>query len=257
MSDESKLQLVAALRDFAQHGTRRSLRDFQHITGYLNWALNIFPLLRPGLCTVYAKTAGKVFQRALIWVNRDVERELEWVIGHLLTSDGILILKSMSWNVHDLPSTVLTIYCNASSSALEFWILSMNQGFQAPALDIFQESGKSIFYLEALCVCAAILYGVTLLPPDGRLTVFTNNLNSVQLFNSLAVLPSMNWMLMVCIDAVLSQGINFRVFHLPGERNVVADLLSRLQNSEALRILPSLTIAQFQPPCLPLGAAQK
>ena len=82
-------------------------------------------------------------------------------------------------------------------------------------------------------------------------------LNSVQLFNSLAVLPSMNWMLMVCIDAVLSRGIDFWVFHLPGERNVVADLLSLLQNSEALCILPSLTIAQFQPPHLPLGAAQK
>ena len=67
--------------------------------GYLNWALNVFLLLRPGLCTVYAKTAGKDFQKALVWVSQDVERELEWVIGHLLASNGILIFKSVAWNI--------------------------------------------------------------------------------------------------------------------------------------------------------------
>ena len=69
MSDESRLRLIATLRDFAQHGTRRSLRDFQQIAGYLNWALNVYPLLRLGLCAIYSKTAGKIHQKALVWVN--------------------------------------------------------------------------------------------------------------------------------------------------------------------------------------------
>ena len=34
MSEESKLQLIMAIRDFALHGTRHVLRDFQHIAGY-------------------------------------------------------------------------------------------------------------------------------------------------------------------------------------------------------------------------------
>jgi len=65
MTDESKQQLLASLWEFGVHGTRQPLRDFQHITGYLNWALNVYPLLRPGLCTLYSKTAGKLHQRAL------------------------------------------------------------------------------------------------------------------------------------------------------------------------------------------------
>ena len=65
MSEESKLQLITAVRDFALHGTRHPLRDFQHITGHLNWALNAYPYLRPGLCALCAKTAGKLFQKAL------------------------------------------------------------------------------------------------------------------------------------------------------------------------------------------------
>ena len=31
-----------------------------------NWALNIYPHLHPGLCVLYAKTAGKLFQKALL-----------------------------------------------------------------------------------------------------------------------------------------------------------------------------------------------
>ena len=67
MSDESRLQLITAVRDFALHGTRHHLRDFRRIAGHLNWALNVYPFLRPGLCVVYAKTAGKLFQKAFLW----------------------------------------------------------------------------------------------------------------------------------------------------------------------------------------------
>ena len=35
MSDESKLQLITAVQDFALHGTRRPWRDFQCIAGHL------------------------------------------------------------------------------------------------------------------------------------------------------------------------------------------------------------------------------
>ena len=78
------------------------MRDFQRIAGHLNWAPNVYPFLRPGLCALYAKTAGKLFQKALLWVDRDVERELGWVINHLLHSDGIYFLCSVSWCYDDL-----------------------------------------------------------------------------------------------------------------------------------------------------------
>jgi hypothetical protein len=72
MSDESRLDLITSIQSFAIQGTRRSLRDFQRLAGHLNWALNVYPLLRPGLSALYAKTAGKLEQRALIWVNQAI-----------------------------------------------------------------------------------------------------------------------------------------------------------------------------------------
>ncbi|KIK75204.1 hypothetical protein PAXRUDRAFT_63982, partial [Paxillus rubicundulus Ve08.2h10] len=98
MSDTSRVKLIEDVQEFAQHGTCQALRDFQKIAGYLNWALNIYPLLCPGLTAIYAKTAGNVQQCAPIWLNKDVERELVWLANHLRKSDGIYFLKSVSWS---------------------------------------------------------------------------------------------------------------------------------------------------------------
>ena len=189
-------------------------------------------------------------------MNRDVERELTWVADHLLRFDGIYFLRSVSWSYDDLSPSVLHVYCDASPFAMGFWYPSLAQGFQAPAHQIFAQQGGSIFYLEALCVCAAILDAAPRLLPDQRLAVHTDNINTVQLFNSLSALPAFNWMLIQVVDRVMSQGIDLRVFHVPGVHNEIADALSRLQNDLLASSHPELVISAFQPPRPALGAAE-
>jgi hypothetical protein len=257
MSDDSRANLIQTLREFAQHGTRRTLRDFQHVAGHLNWALNVYPMLRPGLCAVYRKMMGKLLQRALIWINRDIERELQWAVGHLIKSDGIFIVKSVSWDFHELPKTVLRVYCDASALALAYWFPVTNEGFQAH-LNVFPgQSSESIFFKEALAVCAAIQSAVARISTGGHLAVFTDNLNTVQMFNSLASLPGLNWMLITIVDLLTEHDVDLRVFHVSGVDNTVADHLSRLRNYEASCCAPGITISSFQPPRNTLGAAKK
>ena len=202
------------------------------------------------------KTAGKLFPKALLWVNQDVERELTRMADHLLRSDDIYFLLSVSWSYDDLSPSVLHVYCNASPFAMGFWYPSLAQGFQVPAHQIFTQQGGSIFYLEALCVCAAILDAAPHLLPDQHLAVHTDNINTVQLFNLLSAIPAFNWMLIQVIDRVLSQGIDLRVFHVPGVHNEIADALSRLQNDLLASSHPELVISAFQPPRPMLGAAK-
>jgi hypothetical protein len=131
MSDQSRSDLINSLRGFAVQGTWRSLWDFQQLTSHLNWALNVYPLLRPGLSALYAKTAGKLEQKALIWVNRDVVRELSWVAQHLIASDGVYFLKTLAWDFHHMAQVTLAVYTDASSISLGFWYPSLNHGFQS------------------------------------------------------------------------------------------------------------------------------
>jgi len=67
-----------------------------------------------------------------------------------------------------------------------------------------------------LCICAAILNAVTHLLNGGHLAIFTDNINTVQLFNSLAALRNFNWMLIKVVDVIIASNIDFRVFHVPG-----------------------------------------
>lgn len=69
LKEDSKRGLVQELQEFARYKHKRSLRDFEHIAGSLNWALNVCPLLRPGLSAVYAKIKGKSNTRGMLWIN--------------------------------------------------------------------------------------------------------------------------------------------------------------------------------------------
>jgi hypothetical protein len=87
--------------------------------------------------------------------------------------------------------------------------------------------------------------------------IYTDNLNTVQIFNSLACLPDYNQLLRHSVDVLLATNIDLRVLHVSGERNSVADSLSHCRFALALDTVPDLKISPFQPPRWTLGAAEK
>ncbi|KAG2148201.1 uncharacterized protein EDB93DRAFT_1085024 [Suillus bovinus] len=248
MSPDSRTRLIQELSDFAQ-------RDFQRLAGWLNWALNVYPLLQPGLSALYAKTSGKLVSKALLWVNRDVVRELSWVINHLRAAEGIFFFKSVTWNFAQLSDDVLRVYTDASGSGLAFWYPSLNTGFQSSLPGIAPTN--TIFFFKALTVTAALLDSVGRLKPNQWVAIFTDNLNSVSMFNSLAALPPYNWLLMTAVDSILAAQVDFRIFFILGMDNMVADHLSHWKNAEAQNASPGLTILPFEPPRNTLGVVQK
>ncbi|KAI9571541.1 hypothetical protein HD554DRAFT_2005879, partial [Boletus coccyginus] len=137
---------------------------------------------------------------------------------------------------------------------LAFWLPGSNEGFQASLNVSPSQPLETIFYNEALTVCAAIQYAVSRIPSGSRLAVFTDNLNTVQMFSSLAALPSLNWMLISVVDLIIQYDVDLRVFHVSGVDNVVADHLSCLRNDAARRCAPGISISSFQPPRNALGA---
>lgn len=84
---------------------RRSLRDFQGLAGHIIWALNIYPLLRPALCNIYAKIAGKQNRNAALYVNVAIVRDLTWLLHQLSRLPVVSFLESLSWSPADLSAT--------------------------------------------------------------------------------------------------------------------------------------------------------
>ena len=125
----------------------------------------------------------------------------------------------------------------------------MSTGYGA---DIPQEPPKdTIFYFEALCVLSAIIHSTTLGFPINKLAIYTDNLNTVHMFNSLSALPAYNEILKTAVDHLLSDIgniIQLRVIHIPGELNNVADALSRGLLHTVVDNVPNITIDTFSPP---------
>ena len=121
---ENKLELIALLNDFARtperSGVRYSLRDFQRMAGWFNWALNVYPLLKPALSNVYAKMGHSKPDKPLtkLYVNNSIRSDLLWAINHLTLLPGTRVLQSLDW---DPDNADLVAYCDASFDGLGFW----------------------------------------------------------------------------------------------------------------------------------------
>ncbi|KIM34835.1 hypothetical protein M413DRAFT_49006, partial [Hebeloma cylindrosporum] len=116
---------------------------------------------------------------------------------------------------------------------------------------------QAIFYYEALCVFCALREIAPRVQSHSRLLLYTDNMNTVQIFNSLACLPIYNSLLRHSVDILLHDELQLRVLHVPGDENIVADALSRCEFHRALCAVPDLKISPFQPPQWTLGAVQK
>ena len=75
MDDEDRAKLLQRVSEFvtvAPGGTRRTLRKFQQLAGWINWSFNVFPLLKPALSNIYATIGGKSQTHAKIFVSKAV-----------------------------------------------------------------------------------------------------------------------------------------------------------------------------------------
>jgi hypothetical protein len=56
---EAREHLIVELREWIKPKIRHTVRRWQQLGSWFNWALNIYPLLRPALNNVYAKLKHK------------------------------------------------------------------------------------------------------------------------------------------------------------------------------------------------------
>jgi len=66
-----------------------------------------------------------------------------------------------------------------------------------------------------------------------HLAILTDSSNTFNIFNTLHALPAYNPILITAVDLLISSGIQLRVFHIPRNKNKVADALSGLDVSAA------------------------
>jgi hypothetical protein len=251
MDEEDRAKLIQQIKEFAATapgGTRRTLREFQQLAGWINWSFNVFPLLKPALSNVYAKIGGKVESHAKIFVSKAVVRDLDWFVSHVQRSNGIYLFENVDWEVKQAD---VVAYSDACLSGLGFFFEDSRQGCQCV---IPQDPPKdTIFYFEALAVVSAVEAATRLPTIPVHLLIYSDNTNTVNIFHTLRSLPPYNDLLKYTVTLLIKHSISLRVLHVPGVDNLVADSLSRFENTKALTLCPDLSISSFQPPRVTMG----
>ncbi|KAJ7439128.1 hypothetical protein FB451DRAFT_1059898 [Mycena latifolia] len=161
----------------------------------------------------------------------------------------------------------MVAYCDASLDGLGVYFPAAGLGYQSkpPA----SAPDDLIFYLEAFCVAWALQLIPDLVRARGSvvctITIWTDNQNTYNIFNTLRAKPLYNEILKYAVDILLDNDFKLCVLLLPGKKNVVADALSRWRNGTAVSAHPGLLIdgskplplIPYTPPRVALGAAKK
>lgn len=121
--------IISVISEVTVPGNRVCLCNLQHLAGWINWVLNVYPLLQPCLCALYAKMLKK--NQHLVYVNTQMCQELCWAVGHLKTAPLVFMLNSLDWELCEADYFLLT---DASMSGMGFWSPHHNLGYQASIL---------------------------------------------------------------------------------------------------------------------------
>jgi hypothetical protein len=261
MPQESLHDLINAIIDFTSARRKFTLREWQRLAGWVNWSLNVFPLLRPALNNFYAKISGKSAPSRYVRINNAVRADLAWAVNHLQNDTGIHLIHQIRW---DIASADFTIYCDACLKAWGFGCLTNMSVSIAPVPEGTQL--KSRFFISrryaSSQLSTTLSQKLSVQPPASPRSVdlYTDNDNTVAIFNTLRCLTSVQ---LHPNRAPLTSSINvrprFECAYTSQESSTTSPMpfpadTSRLAQAVRSWILP---YPLFHPLDLPLGAAQK
>lgn len=188
-----------------------------------------------------------------IRINEAIVCDLSWLLQHLQESPGVFLLDSIAWSSDEAELIIIT---DASLTGIGMWSPTVDIGYHAPVLTCVQS--MHIFFHEAFVVCCAIHWAAQMceasLVPIRNVVVYTDNTNTVDIFNSLKAQGVYNSLLKFAVNILMSHEFDLRVLHIPGSDNTVADLLSRQWVDEVLQVQPQLRLSTLIPPIDLVGA---
>jgi hypothetical protein len=101
---------------------------------------------------------------------------------------------------------------------------------------------------------SSLTFAIGLQPAPCRLLIYSDSMNTVDMFHSLKALDDDNCLLLFTILLLLPQTTSLRVFHIASSDNSVADVISRGLFPIASAIHPHLSVPPFKPPQDVMGA---
>ena len=224
----SRKRLISELETWtSQTSSCFCLRRWQKLGGWINWALNVYLDLCPCLNAFYCKIAGKTQPSLYVRINNDVRSDFLWALSMLNILPPVRLLHSLTWTESEAD---VTVFCDACPMGMGFWLPEIASGFYCATPT---GTPPLIYYIEALCVLAALTHCSSSMSPTQKLLIYTDNTNVVNIFSSLRCSPEFNPLIKHAVYTRVHSQLDVRVLHIRGDMNGIADAISRVEFKRA------------------------
>jgi hypothetical protein len=153
LSPDSVKDLLSKIDSFLSYSDRQPpLREWQKLSGHLNWLLNVLPWARPAPTELYRKTKAKTHVNAKIFLNREVIQDLTWLSSVIRDYIGVCFVDAVAWQDSDAD---MVMWTDASLYAGLSFVYS-NLGFAYQLKECPSTVKIDIFFLELVAILSAL-----------------------------------------------------------------------------------------------------
>ncbi|EGF97866.1 uncharacterized protein MELLADRAFT_84188 [Melampsora larici-populina 98AG31] len=237
LPEGKRISLIVALRSFTS-SLSHPLVEWQRITGWANWGLNIFPLGRWALQSSWDKIAGKSMGNAHIPLNKLNVEDLNWLANALESWPGRRVLKHLHWALTDADCMFFTDAC---PTGFGFWRPSNGRAWRCS----LPPPSRNSYWAELLAVVSAIKMAVDF--KASRTAIFTDSESVSYLFSSHRPTAAARSLFKFAVDLMLTNSLDVKVRFVTRQHNRVADALSKNQIDLAWSLTPRLRLEDFYP----------
>ncbi|KAJ3489182.1 hypothetical protein NLI96_g2316 [Meripilus lineatus] len=254
-------EAASSIRLFCKEQKPYPLPEWRRFLGKLDHVLQVYYLLRPATRSSHDMIGGCANSNPsrtrpqVIPVDKTVSGDLMWIAKTLespAARTGISIPQSIVWKQEEAD---LMYYCDASLTGIAFWSPQLQKGFisnKTPTNPVQPEGGQ-ISWFEALAVLSAMVHASNTKRASCRVAIYSDSQNTVQMFETFKARAPYHRILLHAAEIMLAKKIDLRVWHIPREKNTIADTLSRANGCTAWDVArygpaPRLKVEAFQPP---------
>ncbi|KIJ50802.1 hypothetical protein M422DRAFT_158801 [Sphaerobolus stellatus SS14] len=148
----------------------------------------------------------------------------------------------MEW---DYIQADLIILCDSSTVGLGFYVPAKYLSFASniPTNPLIPD----ILFYETFTVASAVAWAATLPFSLHCLLIYTDLLDSMEMFHSLRAKDSYNELLLLVVQQLMANRILLHVCHVASANNTIADTLSRGFFNLTRQLVPNIHISTFEP----------
>ncbi|KAI9327429.1 hypothetical protein BDR26DRAFT_952851 [Obelidium mucronatum] len=202
------------------------LNVWSKLTGYLNWAANIFLRLKPHFCPIYHQMRSKV-KTDVFPVNTSTFTSLRWIQQHLLTASPVRYLDLETWTIGQAH---LHVFADATLSGFAFWIPQRDALYYYlhPEPFCFPDRQPVIIHSVELYAHLVAVSFLARTESHLRFIQYTDNTGVFANMDSLHSSVPLNWSILQALnDLEIQHHFSTRPQWLSTHDNIMADLGSR------------------------------